>query len=81
MCPAGKFSHLAPDTLKQLEEEVTAAAADADKAPHLQQFLLAAQREGGEGLEGRRRCSRQVLCVRQAGVLRQAGALRQAGRL
>ena len=46
--PTGKFSHLDEKTLNQLEEEVRTAAADADRAPHLQEFLDVAQQELGE---------------------------------
>lgn len=42
---AGKFAHLSEETLQQLEEEVKSAVTDADKAPHLKEFLLAAQEE------------------------------------
>ncbi|XP_018024643.1 LOW QUALITY PROTEIN: ATP-dependent 6-phosphofructokinase-like [Hyalella azteca] len=44
---AGKFAHLSEETLKQLEEEVKAAATDAEKAPQLQEFLQATQEEAG----------------------------------
>ncbi|XP_069969391.1 ATP-dependent 6-phosphofructokinase-like isoform X7 [Penaeus vannamei] len=56
---AGRFAHLPPEQLARLEEEVKAAASDADKASELEEFLRAVReeeaksKEDGEVLQGR----------------------------
>ncbi|KAK7069806.1 hypothetical protein SK128_026059 [Halocaridina rubra] len=42
---AGRFAHLPQDQLEKLENEVKAAASDADKAPELEEFLRAVREE------------------------------------
>ncbi|ROT70143.1 phosphofructokinase [Penaeus vannamei] len=51
---AGRFAHLPPEQLARLEEEVKAAASDADKASELEEFLRAVREEEGhqQGAEG-----------------------------